>query len=190
MFIRITNGFRFSELECYPIHQWSVFLQCLKMLNEVNKMTNCMHYLVLNGKLFSEVLKKQKLLNRQATIIDTPVSQSKTTYSMPPLWQTPCWEWNIHWSSGDKIHPSNWYSWGQGEIDNIHIFFKYFLMWTISKFSDWICYNIASDLFLCFLVMRHGILTAQPGIKPILPALKGKALATGPLGKSSHVWHT
>lgn len=66
-----------------------------------------MHYLVLNSKLFSEVskTKTKKLFNRQATITDTPVSQSGTTYSMPSLCQTPCWERNTQSSSGDKIPP-------------------------------------------------------------------------------------
>ena len=38
---------------------------------------------------------------------------------------------------------------------------------------------------ICFLAAEaSGILAPQPGIKPTPPALEGKVLITGPLGKS------
>ena len=49
----------------------------------------------------------------------------------------------------------------------------------------WICYNIASVLgFGLLAVEACGILVPQPGIHPMAPALEGKILTTGLLGKS------
>ena len=64
-------------------------------------------------------------------------------------------------------------------------FFCFFLF-CVDNFKSlyWICYNTACFTFWCFGPKACGILGAQPGIKPIPPALEGKVLAAGPLRKS------
>ena len=55
--------------------------------------------------------------------------------------------------------------------------------------SNWICYNIASGVFLLLLLIffgckERGILAPRSGIEPTTPALEGKVSTTGPPGKS------
>ena len=58
-------------------------------------------------------------------------------------------------------------------------------MWAIFKvFIEFVALLFLFYVVLFFCWEACGILTPQPGIKPIPPALEGKVLATEPPGKS------
>ena len=61
-------------------------------------------------------------------------------------------------------------------------------MWTIFKVS--IEFVTILLLFYVFIFGHKacGILTPQPGIEPISPALEGKVLTTGLLGKTRSIY--
>ena len=59
-------------------------------------------------------------------------------------------------------------------------FFFFFLRRIVFLKVYWICYNITS----VFWLRGTWDLSSQPGINPTSPALRGKVLTTGPLGKS------
>ena len=71
----------------------------------------------------------------------------------------------------------------------VNFFFKIFFFVDHFNNLDWICYNIASVLwvFLFHVQEACGILAPSPGIKPSPPALEGKVLTTGPPGRSPQV---
>ena len=63
------------------------------------------------------------------------------------------------------------------------------LEWDHFESVYWICYNIASVLYIYIFDQEAcGILASQPGMEPTPPALEGKLLTTGLPGKSLS-WH-
>ena len=58
-------------------------------------------------------------------------------------------------------------------------------MWTILKvFLELVTIFLLRFMFWIFGHEACGISAPQPGIKPVLPALEGEVLTTGPSGKS------
>ena len=69
---------------------------------------------------------------------------------------------------------------------HIYYYFKDFLIFKVllNLIHDCFCF-----MFCVFGLEAHGILSPQPGIKPVTPALEGEVLTTGPpVGKSPNIY--